>query len=74
MGRGMTKAEAAEHCGLSPSGFDTWRRLGRIPGPIPGTHRWDRKALDEALDRLSGIAPSIQDRPYERWKEADETL
>jgi hypothetical protein len=26
-----------------------------MPGPIPGTHKWDRKAIDASLDRLSGL-------------------
>ncbi len=71
MGRGLTKSEAAAHCGLSCSGFDAWRKLGRVPGPMEGTHRWDIKALDDALDRLSGIKATIGERPYDRWKEAD---
>jgi hypothetical protein len=30
-------------------------RKGIMPGPIPGTRLWDRKALDAAMDRLSGL-------------------
>ena len=48
----LAREEAAAYCDLSPSGFDTWVRAGRLPGPIPGTRRYDRKALDAALDRL----------------------
>lgn len=66
----MTKAEAAKYCGLSPSGFDNWQREGLVPGPISGTQRYDRKALDAALDRHSGIeaplAPMPLD-PLEEW-------
>lgn len=54
--RCITLDEAAEYCGLSPSGFQSWRERGLMPGPIPGTHRWDRRAIDVALDKLSGLA------------------
>ncbi|WP_245517461.1 MULTISPECIES: hypothetical protein [Methylobacteriaceae] len=30
-------------------------RKGIVPGPIAGTHRWDRRAIDRALDRRSGL-------------------
>ena len=40
-------------------GSTTLHRLikeGKIPGPLPGLKRWDRAAVDAALDRISGIA------------------
>lgn len=58
--RGLTRDEAAEYCGLGLDAFDDWRRRDLVPGPMPGTKRWDRKALDLALDKLSNIgAPSV---------------
>jgi hypothetical protein len=69
--RGMSKQEAAEYCGCETlAAFDQWRSKGIVPGPIPGTTRWDRKALDAALDRASGLvsesAPEMS--PYQRWR------
>lgn len=56
MKRGMTKEETAEYCGCRTlAAFDNWRRKGIVPGPIPGTNVYDRKAVDRALDRVSGI-------------------
>jgi hypothetical protein len=56
----MSGAEAAEYCGLVPASFSAWVAAGRLPGPLAGTRRWDRKAIDLALDKASGIvAPSI---------------
>jgi len=72
--RCLTKQEAAEYCGCNTlAAFDQWRAKGIVPPPIPGTTRWDRKALDAALDRASGLVTSSkgQDReisPFERWK------
>lgn len=54
--RGLTREDAAAYCGVTPWTFDEWRRNELVPGPMPGTKRWDRKALDLALDRLSNIA------------------
>ena len=51
--RCLSRAAAAHYCGVSKSGFDEWVRRGIVPGP--GTQRWDRKAIDLALDRASGI-------------------
>lgn len=52
----LSRDDAAAYCGVTVSTFDEWRRAEWIPGPMPGTKRWDRKALDIALDRLSNIA------------------
>jgi hypothetical protein len=69
--RGMSKQEAAAYAGCETlSAFNSWIRRGIVPGPIPGTHRWDRKAIDAALDRLAGLEPTIapQLSPYDEWK------
>ena len=42
-----------------------------MPPALPGTRRWDRRAIDAVLDKQSGIAsPSIvpDDDPFETWK------
>jgi hypothetical protein len=51
----LTRKQAAEHCGLTSSGFGTWMRNGWVPRPLPGTRRWDRRALDLAIDVRSGV-------------------
>jgi hypothetical protein len=54
--RGMTKKTAAAYCGCgSLAAFDDWVRRGILPGSIPGTHRWDRKAIDLKLDLASDL-------------------
>jgi hypothetical protein len=64
--RCLTRAQAAEYCGCETvEAFDGWVRKGIVPGPITGTHRWDRRAIDRALDRRSGLlsdaGPSIDE-------------
>ncbi len=69
--RGLTKQEAADYCGCnSLAAFDRWRQRGIVPAPILGTTKWDRKALDAALDRASGLVTesATELTPYQRWK------
>ena len=50
-----------------------------MPGPIAGTRRWDRKAIDAALDKRSNLAPELAsvdrrelaDRAFDEWANAD---
>jgi hypothetical protein len=68
--RCLTKEQAAAYCGLLTDGFDVWVRKGLVPGAIPGTQRWDRKAIDWYLDRASGL-PTEMSAPrnaLEDWK------
>ena len=67
----LTRQQAAERCGLTESGFSTWVVRKIVPGPLPGTRRWDAKALDQAIDRLSGLNPDRELTPYEKWKQAN---
>ena len=75
MPRLMTGTQAAEYCELVPATFSAWVAAGRLPPPLPGTRRWDRRAIDAALDKLSGLAPSIvlSDDPFEEWERAYES-
>ena len=51
----LSRHRAASYCCLSVSGFSEWVKSGRLPPPLPGTSRWDLKAIDRALDGLSGL-------------------
>lgn len=73
----MSGADAAAYMGLTPGTFCQWIKDGRAPPALPGTRRWDRKAIDLALDKLSGIvAPSIVPTEHEMtladWKSQNE--
>lgn len=65
--RGLSRPDAAAYCGLTPAAFDDWVRRGLVPPAIPGTHRWDRKAIDAALDKASGLLPTSLSA-YDKWK------
>ncbi|MFK4492839.1 hypothetical protein [Bradyrhizobium sp. USDA 336] len=69
--RGMSKEQAAAYAGCeSLSAINEWVRRGIMPRAIPGTRKWDKKAIDVALDRLSGLQPKIEAQlaPYDAWK------
>lgn len=54
------RLEAASYVGASVGYFDKLVRAGIMPQPLPlpGVKRWDVRALDRALDGLSGISES----------------
>jgi predicted DNA-binding transcriptional regulator AlpA len=64
----LRREQAAAYCGLSVHGFSEWVRSGRLPGPLHGTMRWDRRAIDAALDQASGLQATLQPSPLEEWK------
>lgn len=51
----MTKAQAAAYCGVGLGAFADWMAKGIVPRAVKGTQRWDRKAIDAALDRRSRL-------------------
>lgn len=53
----LNRRQAAAYCNLSPMTFLNWVRSGKLPPPLPGTTRWDLKAIDVAVDTLSGPQP-----------------
>lgn len=72
--RCLTASEAASYCRLTTSGFRSWVARGTLPQPLPGTRRWDRHAIDAALDRMSGLAKDepAEETDYDRWKRTRE--
>jgi hypothetical protein len=77
--RGLSRESAAAYCGCeSLSAFDDWVRRGIVPGPIVGTKRWDRKAIDAALDKRSGLQPKSAANSaasaYDEWRATCESV
>ncbi|MBX4989571.1 helix-turn-helix transcriptional regulator [Rhizobium lentis] len=63
----MGRKDAAAYCGIAESTFSLWVAAHKMPPCIPGTRKWDRRAIDAKLDEISGldIAPNV-DR-YTKW-------
>jgi hypothetical protein len=55
MARLATDETAAKEIGLPLATFRAWVACGRLPKPLPDCGLYDTKALDLALDRISGI-------------------
>ena len=55
MPRLVSEKPAAEQLGLELATFRHWVRTNRLPGPIPDCDKYDMKAIDAALDRISGL-------------------
>ena len=64
----LTREQAANYCQCRLSTFDSWVRRGILPGPITGTHRWDRKAIDTLLDRASGLQITTTSEALDEWR------
>ncbi len=64
----LSREQAAIYCGVAPETFDSYRRRGILPDPVAGTKRWDRKLIDEFLDRQSGITEGAALSPLDAWR------
>jgi hypothetical protein len=64
--RGLSREEAANYLGISPSKFDQLRKDGRVDAArlIDGRKVWDIHALDRAFDAL----PHDGDEGDEDWQ------
>jgi hypothetical protein len=65
----LTRPEGAKMCGISIKTFDTWVRKGILPGPIAGTRRWSRGAMERRLaGEIAAQSTADQSSPFEQWK------
>jgi hypothetical protein len=55
MPRLLPEKEAARAVGIDVATFRAWVSSGRLPGPISECDKFDLKAIDAALDRISGL-------------------
>lgn len=57
--RMMRRATAARYCDMSIAAFEREMLSGRLPMPVllGGREHWCIKALDKALDQITGAAP-----------------
>jgi hypothetical protein len=65
----LTRHDGAKMCGISVSTFDTWVRKGILPGPIAGTRRWSRRAMERRLaGEIAARSTTDEPSPFEQWK------
>ena len=58
MARLVAEKEAADAAGLDLATFRAWVACGKLPKPIPDLNKYDLKAIDAAIDRVSGLGGS----------------
>jgi hypothetical protein len=66
MARLVTEREAADAIGLDLATFRAWVGSGKLPKPIPDCGKYDLKAIDAALDRVSGLGGASN--ALDAWK------
>lgn len=74
----MSRGALMDYLSVGSTTLHKLVKEGRIPRPLPGLKRWDRHAVDAALDRASGIAKHA---PHDdqfaarkaRWTARDQT-
>jgi hypothetical protein len=70
----LTKGQICDYLGaISPATYDKWHSRGWVPGPVPGTTRYDIRQHDHLLDKRLGISSAARKlSPLEEWELAHE--
>ncbi|OJU66039.1 MAG: hypothetical protein BGO05_27865 [Rhizobiales bacterium 63-7] len=72
------RSAAAAYLGISPSTFSNWVAAGKMPQPILGARKWDKKAIDARLDEISGLGQPVlttqvlPEDEFQRWQAQQE--
>lgn len=65
----QSKAGICAYLGhISPTTYDAWQAKGIVPGPVPGTARYDVRQHDHVLDAKLGLRPASKLSPLEEWE------
>ncbi|MCZ7449611.1 hypothetical protein O8B93_18660 [Agrobacterium rhizogenes] len=69
------RKEAAAYLGIAESTFSMWVATHKMPPTIPGTRKWDRRAIDARLDEISGLdtGDNAEDE-FEKWEREQAAL
>jgi hypothetical protein len=67
MPRLATEKEAAAALGVELAIFKGWVECGRLPKPLPDCGKYDLKAIDAAIDRMSGLGSA--GNALDAWRE-----
>lgn len=68
----INRKEAAVYCGIAESTFSMWVANQKMPRAVPGTRKWDKRAIDAKLDEISGLGgpPDKTETDFQKWKRA----
>lgn len=64
------RREAAAYCGVTPTCFSMWVASHKMPPAIPGTRKWDKRAIDAKLDDISGLGENDNsgETDLQKWR------
>lgn len=64
----LSRKQAAAYLGIAESTFSMWVATHKMPPAIPGTRKWDGRAIDARLDEISGLdtGDNAEDE-FEKW-------
>lgn len=67
--RCVRRKEIERAYGLKPAVFSRLVAKGIMPVRVPGTRLWDRRAIEHALDKISGVGQESRSDATEadRW-------
>lgn len=66
------RKEAAAYLGIGESTFSLWVATHKMPPVIPGTKKWDKRAIDARLDEISGLDVKPKEDDFDKMqKESD---
>jgi hypothetical protein len=51
----VSEKEAVDETGIPAATFRNWVATGKLPRPIPDLGLFDMKAIDQAIDKISGL-------------------
>jgi len=63
----ISRKDAAAYCGVAQSTFSLWVSTHKMPPAVPGTRKWDKKAIDAKLDEISGLDTEPTEDRYTKW-------
>lgn len=68
----VTKDEICGYLGgISSATYEKWVARGLVPGPVPGTNRYDVRQHDHVLDQRLGLSVARHRRsPLEEWEQS----
>ena len=64
------RKEAAAYCSIGESTFSLWVSTHKVPPSVPGTRKWDKRAIDAKLDEISGLSTPVKNQESEpqKWR------
>jgi hypothetical protein len=51
----LSESECIEETGIPLATFRAWVEIGKLPRPIADLGLYDMKAIDQAIDKISGL-------------------